>query len=124
LENGVADDEGTLITVPAIGGDGMIQGQYPGVTIHAGDHFMSLALCTYKKSQCSVTFEVLAQEKGSSTITSLGTWSKTDNNSIVNINLDLSAMDGKNMIFYLKVHSNGDSTDDFAQWMAARITHP
>jgi hypothetical protein len=33
-------------------------------------------------------------------------------------------MDGKEMIFYLKVYSLGDPTNDMAQWMAIRITHP
>jgi hypothetical protein len=124
LENGLADDEGALITVPSKGGDGVIQGQFPAILIHSGDHFISTLLCSYQKPACNVTFEVLAQEKGSSTITSLGTWTKTYNNTTVTADLDLSSMDGKNIIFYLKVSSGGDSTDDFAQWMAARITHP
>jgi hypothetical protein len=123
LESGALDDEGAIITVPAIGGDGMIQGQYPNVTVHAGDYFRATVFCSYQKTKCDVTYEVLAQEKGSSTITSLGEWNKTYNGSTMGINIDLSAMDGKQMIFYLKVHSNGSPTDDMAQWMAARITH-
>jgi hypothetical protein len=39
------------------------------------------------------------------------------------ITIDLSSMDGKQIIFYLKVYSNGNNQDDMAQWMAARITH-
>jgi hypothetical protein len=101
----------------------MIQGQFPNILIHSGDRFAATALCSYQKTNCSVTFEVLAQEQGSSTITSLGTWSKTYNNTTVAIDIDLSAYDGKNVIFYLKVSSGGNSTDDYAQWMAARITH-
>lgn len=124
LENGLADDEGALITIPAQGGDGMIQGQFPAILIHSGDHLKTTLLCSYKKTKCSVTFEVLAMEKGTSTITSLGTWAKIDDNTTLPVDLDLSAMDGKNMIFYLKVSSGGDPTDDFAQWMAARVTHP
>ncbi len=123
LENGLADDEGAIITVPAVGGDGMIQGQFPSLVIHSGDHFVATALCSYQKPSCNVTFEVLAQEQGSSTVTSLGTWNKKYDNTVVSINIDLSSMDGKNMIFYLKVSSNGNPTDDMAQWMAARITH-
>jgi hypothetical protein len=123
IENGTTDDEGTIISVPAAGGDGMIQGQFPNLLIHSGDRFEATALCSYQKTNCSVTFEVLAQEQGSSTITSLGTWNKTYDNTTVPIDIDLSAYDGKNMIFYLKVSSGGNSTDDYAQWMAARITH-
>lgn len=124
LENGVLDDEGTIISVPATGGDGMIQGQFPAIDIHSGDHLVATLLCSYQKPQCSVTFEVLAMQNGTSTITSLGTWDKTYDNSTVPIDIDLSSMDGKKTIFFLKVSSKGNSTDDMAQWMAARVTHP
>lgn len=124
LENGLTDDEGAIITVPAIGGDGMIQGQFPAFTVHSGDHFAATVFCSYQKPNCSVTFEVLAQQQGGSTITTLGTYNKVDDNSTVGIDLDLSTMDGQSVIFYLKVLSNGNSSDDYAQWMAARITHP
>lgn len=124
LENGQVDDEGSIITIPAKGGDGMIQGQYPAITVHDGDHIAGALFCSYKMTDCSVTFEVLAREKGTSTTTSLGTWSKDYGESMIHIDIDLSAMDGKDMIFYLKVSNQGSSTDDYAQWMAIRITHP
>jgi hypothetical protein len=124
IENGLADDEGALITIPAIGGDGFIQGQFPKMVIHSGDHFKATLLCTYQKPKCSVTFELLYMEYGINTVTSLGTWNKIYDNSFLPVDVDLSALDGKDVIFFLKVHSQGDSTDDFAQWMAARVTHP
>ncbi len=124
LENGIVDDEGALITIPAAGGDGFIQGQFPKLVIHAGDHFKSTLLCTYQKPKCSVTFELLYMEYGTNTVTSLGTWNKTYDNSYLPVDVDLSALDGKDVIFFLKVNSQADSTDDYAQWMVARITHP
>lgn len=124
LENGQVDDEGALITIPAKGGDGMIQGQYPRVTVHSGDRIRGTLLCSYKKTDCSVTFEILAQVYGSSTVTSLGSWDKDYGDSMIYVDLDLSAMDGEEVIFYLKVESRGDPSDDYAQWMAIRITHP
>jgi hypothetical protein len=124
LEDGYVDDEGAIITIPAKGGDGMIQGQYPKFLVHSGDKIAGTLLCGYKMTKCSVTFEILAQEKGSSTVTSLGTWDKTFSDDYIRVNVDLSAMDGKEMIFYLKVYSLGDPTNDMAQWMAIRITHP
>lgn len=124
LENGQVDDEGTLITIPDKGSAGMIQGQYPAFTVHDGDHIMGLLFCSSGMNKCNVTFEVLAREKGTDTVTSLGTWEKKYGDSSIHLDIDLSAMDGKDMIFYLKVSSNGDSTNDYAQWMAIRITHP
>lgn len=124
LENGTIDDEGTLITIPAIGGDGFIQGQFPQYLVHSGDHFVATLLCTSNAPKCSVTFQLLYKVNGTDTVTSLGTWDKVTDNTIIPVDLDLSAMDGQSLIFFLKVISKGDPTDDFAQWMAARITHP
>ncbi|KAF0109974.1 MAG: hypothetical protein FD147_1946 [Chloroflexi bacterium] len=124
LENGLADDEGALITIPSIGGDGFIRGQFPKMIIHSGDHFKASLLCSNKMTKCSVTFELLYQEYGTASVTSLGAWDKIYDNSIIAADVDLSALDGKDVIFFLKVSSKADPTDDLAQWMAARITHP
>jgi len=124
LENGVVDDEGALITIPSYGGDGFIQGQFPKLLIHSGDHFKATLLCTINMPKCSVTFELLYKVNGTDSVTSLGTWDKADDNTFIPVDVDLSALDGKEVIFFLKVSSKGDPTDDFAQWMAARVTHP
>lgn len=124
LEGGAVDDEPALQTVPATGGDGMIQGQYPAILIHSGDKFVSTLICSDKMTACSVTFELSYKVKGSETLTVLGTWNKAYDGTTLPVNVDLSALDGKEIIFFLKVLSKGDSTNDFAQWMAARITHP
>jgi hypothetical protein len=124
LENNTSLSEGTLITIPDSSTGGYIQGQYPKILVHSGDHFKADLFCTYNKGGCSVTFEVLYEEYGTNTATSLGTWGKTYDGTKTSIDLDLSSLDGKNVIFYLKVSSNGSSTDDFAQWMGARVTHP
>lgn len=124
LENKQLDDEGAIITVPAKGGDGMIQGQYPKMVIHSGDFFAASLFCSGGATKCDVTYTVLYKESGSTTINELGTWAKHLDGSVVYVFEDLSALDGKEIIFYLKVISGGDSTDDYANWMAARITHP
>jgi len=124
LEGGGKDDEGAIITIPGNGIDGYIQGQYPAYLIHSGDHIVGTLFCSYKKPKCDVTFEILAQVEGSPTTKLVGSWTKKLDNSVLPINEDLSSYDGKKVIFYLKVYSNGDSTDDYAQWMAIRITHP
>ena len=124
LENGTTDDEGALQTVPATGGDGMIQGQYPSMVIHSGDFFAASLLCSNKMTACSVTFELSYMVKGTDTKTVLGTWDKTLTGNILPVTVDLSSLDGKEIIFFLKVMSQGNSKEDLAQWMAARVTHP
>jgi hypothetical protein len=73
---------------------------------------------------CSVTFELAYMEKGGSTKTVLNTWTKTLDGNVLPVVVDLSLLDGKEIIFFLKVYSQGNSKDDLAQWMAARVTHP
>lgn len=124
LENGMVDDEGAVQTVPATGGDGFIQGQFPSMVIHSGDQFAATLLCSNKMTNCSVTFELSYMEKGGSTRTTLGSWNKTLDGNILPVTVDLSSLDGKEIIFFLKVISQGSSKDDLAQWMAARVTHP
>ena len=124
IENGYIDDEGSLINIPSYGGDGFIQGQFPNQTIHSGDHFYASLSCTYNRPKCSVTFELLSQELGTTSVTSLGTWNKVYDGTLLPVDVDLSSLDGKQIIFYLRVSSQGDPTDDFAQWMAVRISHP
>lgn len=124
LENGMVDDEGAIQTVPAVGGDGFIQGQFPSMLIHSGDQFATTLLCSKNMTNCSVTFELSYMEKGGSTRTTLGSWNKTLDGNTMPVSVDLSSLDGKEVVFFLKVISQGSSKDDLAQWMAARITHP
>lgn len=124
LEDGFVDDEGALITIPSYGGDGFIQGQFPKMTIHSGDHFKATLACTKNMPNCSVTYELLYMVSGSTTMTSLSTWEKVYDGSYNQVDVDLSALDGQEIIFFLRVSSKGDPTNDFAQWLAARITHP
>ena len=124
LSNGVVDDEGTIITVPARGGDGMIRGQYPKMLIHSGDFFAGMLFCPAGAANCNVTYKLLYQESGNTMLNELASWPYKLSDGYIRVNVDLSALDGKEVIFYLMVVSGGDSTDDYANWMSARITHP
>ena len=123
LAGGFQEDEGTLFTVPAKGGDGMILGRYPKFKILEGDRFRALLVCANNAKKCSVKYELLYMVDGDSKSESLGTWDITYPNSTqVDVNLD--ALAGKDVILMLKVYSNGDPTDDVALWVAARVTNP
>lgn len=124
LPGGSKDDEGALITVPAKGGDGMIQGQFPKMTLHAGDHFKAVLFCQGGASACNVTYKLIYKDANSSTTGELGSWTRTLADGIQSVDVDLSALDGKDVIFFLKVISGGDSNGDIANWLAARISHP
>ena len=124
LWDGSKDDEGALYTVPAKGGDGMIQGKFPKLKIEKGYRFRSLLTCANKTPKCSVTYELLYTEiGGDETSGSLGSWN-VSNGSSISADVDLSALKGKTVRFILKVSSRGDSTDDVAIWLAPRVTNP
>jgi hypothetical protein len=124
LSSGAKDDEGAIYTVPAKGGDGMIQGKFPKIKIENGYHFKAFIDCAYKAEKCDVTYEVQYIEiGGAETSGSLGTWDLKYGSSI-NLDVDLSALSGKTIRLVLKVISKGDSTDDVALWLAPRITKP
>ncbi len=124
LDDGFVDDEGALYTVPAVGGDGMIEGKFPKITINAGDHFVAALSCRGNSPKCSVTYELLYIETSSGTTTSLGTWDREAGDGLLQVDIDLSALAGQEVAFKLKVMSNHDSTDDIALWLAARLTNP
>lgn len=124
LDGGTVDDEGALFTVPAIGGDGMIMGKFPEITIATGDRFRAMLTCTNKVPKCLVTYELLYNETGSSTVVSLGTWEKKAGDPFTYVDVDLAALAGKKVNITLKVISKGDSTDDIVLWMAPRVTNP
>jgi hypothetical protein len=124
LSSGAKDDEGAIYTVPAKGGDGMIQGKFPKIKIENGYHFKAFIDCANKAEKCDVTYEVQYIEiGGAETSGSLGTWDLKYGSSI-NLDVDLSALSGKTIRLVLKVISKGDSTDDVALWLAPRITKP
>jgi len=123
LPGGARDDEGALVTVPAKGGDGMIQGQFPKMLMHSGDHFKATLFCQDKAAACDVTYQLSYKDANSSDTAVLGTWTRKLADGILSVDVDLSTLDGKEAIFFLKVISGGDSKDDLANWMAARISH-
>lgn len=123
LAGGYKEDEGTLFTVPAKGGDGMILGRYPKFKIIDGDRFRAVLVCANNAKKCSVKYELLYMIDGDSKSESLGTWDITYPNSTA-VDVDLNALAGKDVILMLKVYSNSDPTDDVALWVAARVTNP
>lgn len=124
LEGGYRDDEGALITVPASGDGGWIRGKFPGRQIKSGDYFATTLSCGNNQAKCSVTFELLYNVVGNNQQYSLGKWVKDYGDPKIKVLVDLSGLAGEQVNLYLKVTNNGNSTDDMAMWLAARITRP
>jgi len=120
LEDGNVKDKG-LLTFPRRAGDGLISGKYPGINIKSGDHFQALISCQYKANDCDVYFH-LEYQIGNGEIRTLGQWYEAYEGQYYPINIDLSSLDGSRVKFILTVFANGSAHEDYALWIAPRIT--
>ncbi len=121
MENGTIENEPGLLTVPKNMYGGLIWGTYPAVKIKNGDHFQSLVNCQYKAYDCNVAFQVQYQIDGGD-VHSLGIWYEAYEGDWSQVDVDLSFLAGKNVKFILAAGTNGNFDQDFALWLAPRIT--
>lgn len=120
MENGNTQSKG-LITHPQMVKDGLITGKYPGVTIQSGDRFQAWINCLYKANDCNTIFK-LQYQIGNGTVQTLGQWNEIYEGEYYGINIDLSALSGQKVKFILTVLANGSAHEDYALWIAPRIT--
>ena len=101
--------------------NGYIIGRFPAYTVGTGDYIKAkLSFLAEGDGSCGagdVVFQI-SYTKGEdlTTITSLGSWGETCDGAFRKINIDLSALKGEKVHFYLIILSNGASTDDKAIW--------
>lgn len=121
LENNTIDDEGTIITIPAGGSDGVITGAFPAITIKPDYKFRAVIGCMDDNPKCTVIFEVLYKVAGES-VKSFGTQEEKSDGKLHNVDIALAALEGQKVTIYLRVKNMGGSTNDAAFWLAPRIT--
>ncbi len=121
MENGKAEDEAGLLTVPKHVNNGIIQGKYPAINIQDGDRFQALINCQYQSYSCNVIFQLEYQIGGGDTKT-LGRWNEVYEGKYFPVDVDLSSLAGNNVKFYLLVTANGSPKQDNALWLAPHIT--
>jgi len=120
MENGNTQNKG-LITHPQMVKDGLITGKYPGFTIQSGDRFQAWINCLYKANDCNIILK-LQYQIGNGTIQTLGQWNEIYEGQYYAISVDLSALSGQKVKFILTVLANGSAHEDYALWIAPRIT--
>jgi hypothetical protein len=121
MENGNSQDEAGLFTVPRDAINGLIVGQYPAIQIREGDRFQAKVNCAYNAAACNVVFS-LSYQIGDGNIKNLGRWNEAYEGKFYPINLDLSALQGRNVKFILSVTTNGPFNQDRAVWIGPRIS--
>jgi hypothetical protein len=120
LETGKKDDEVAIVVHPSDGKGGYITGKFPQRKILAGDWFRVKVGCLYDNPKCKVTFK-LSYQVGGGDIQTLGTWKQTYDGEIQNIDIDLSFLADKRVVFIFTVQNNDSSEGDWVFWLHPRI---
>jgi hypothetical protein len=124
INSSLAIEDGTTGN-PAIGvvpgtANGFVTGIYPEYTVQPGDHFRALASCEANASGCSVLFRVRYQE-GNNEIVDLWAAAEFFDGQYTPVDIDLSALAGKNIKLILDVKSLNSGITDKAVWVMPGI---
>ncbi|MBI3159216.1 MAG: hypothetical protein HYZ26_06425 [Chloroflexi bacterium] len=123
LENRL-EDEPTLWVHADEAVNSWITGEYPAVAIQNGDRFRAWVGCLDSYTGCQVRFKVEYIADGGP-ITLLAEWDETHDANITEVNLDLSALAGKNVKFILSmVITGGKPRDAMGFWFVPRLIRP
>lgn len=120
LETGATINERALLMTPQNKTDGYIQALFPVQPIHNGDRFQATIGCQHGATTCYVTFRI--DYRTSTGVKTLWTFKEKYEGLTYNVNLDLSALAGKNVEFFLMVLATGSPNGDRAVWIAPRVT--
>ena len=123
LEDGSASTSAGLLTVPRDANNGFIQGIYPPMQVQDGDRFRATVNCRYNSAGCNVIFR-LDYQVGGSALQNLGQWNEAYEGKWYSLDINLSALKGQNVTFYLTVYANGSAFKDFAVWIGPHLLRP
>ncbi|OGO27172.1 MAG: hypothetical protein A2Z16_06855 [Chloroflexi bacterium RBG_16_54_18] len=125
LETGATSGK-ILLMFPKHGDNGFVTGLFPVYKVQSGDHLkVRLGFMIPSGDSCGsgkVEFQIYSKE-GDGELKLLKEWSKSCNKSLLPIDLDLSALKGKEVRFAFTVRADGAFTDDWAIWNSPRIEH-
>jgi hypothetical protein len=121
LAGDVHENEPALVMIPSDGSDGKITGRFPAIKVLSGDHFISLLGCINASTKCSVTFRLSYTIDGT-TVTELGAWDRAYDQNWAKVDINLSSLADKSVIFILSVSNrDGSAVDDSAFWLKPYI---
>ena len=120
LETGAVENEAALETHPQFVDNSYISGRFPAFNVKAGDRFKAVIGCLYNGSACSVQFLLNYVADGGSEQT-LASWNQSYDGELTKVDVDISTLAGKSVIFILRVNSNGPSNQDWAFWLQPRL---
>ena len=123
LESGATDTRPGLLTFPQNIQDGYIQGFFPAFRVQNGDRFRSIINCEGGATNCYVSFS-LDYQTGTDPIKTIGhpfPFLERYEGKYFPVDVDLSALAGKDVKFILTVRAAGTATGDRALWVGPII---
>lgn len=114
--NGVA-----LVTHPQWITGGSIAGKFPVMAVQNGWKFRATLGCRQGGNACTVRYFLRYYEQGVGGLQQLGQWDLKYSDTPLAIDVDLSSLAGKNIIFVLQTATFDESAQDWAQWVNPRI---
>jgi hypothetical protein len=109
-----------ILVVPNMSDTGYVYGRFPERRVGEGEFFEATIGCFQDAPRCDVTFE-LSYTIGDRPLRKLHSWTKVYDRRLRTVSVDLSALRGRDVQFYLTVLNNGDSEDDYAVWLNPSI---
>ena len=119
-EDGGKENEIGLITRPNQDADGYIQGIYPAIDIKDGDKFRATVQCEGGSTGCDIKFELYYTIDGQKA-TGLGQWHEVYDQKWNPIEVNLSSLAGKKVVFTLVVWNEGSSQNNRGLWLFPHI---
>ena len=121
LETGATDTRPGIITFPQNIQNGYIQGFYPPFKVQNGDRFRSIINCEAGATACYVAFRLDYQTGTDPIRTFWGPFLERYEGQYYSVDVDLSALAGKDVKFILTVLSAGAANGDRALWVGPHI---
>jgi hypothetical protein len=124
LESGVTDPRPGILTFPQNIQNGYIQGFFPPFRVQNGDRFRSTINCEFGATICYVAFRLDYQTGSDPIRTFWGPFLERYEGKFYNMDVDLSALAGRDVKFILTVLTAGVATGDRALWVGPIIYRP
>ncbi len=121
LSNGTTYNGVALVTHPQWIAGGSISGTFPVLAVQNGMKFRATLGCRFEGTACAVRYFLRYYEEGVAGLKQLNQWDLDYADAPLKVDVDLSSLAGKNIIFVLQVVALDSPDQDWAQWVNPRI---
>ena len=124
LETGATDNRPSILTFPQNVSSGYVQGFFPAFKVQNGDRFRATIGCEGGATLCYVAYRLDFQTGSDPIATLWGPFLERYEGQVYNVDIDLSALAGKDVKFILTALAVGPAAGDRALWVGPHIFRP